>query len=73
VHDEHTNCPCNGAKLCLTCHAWCHANPTRAMVEGFMVSRHVALPGDITVQSWYGPLLLRCDGDIEFDLTGADR
>jgi hypothetical protein len=53
--------------------AWCHANPTRAMVEGFMVSRHVALPGDITVQSWYGPLLLRCDGDIEFDLTGADR
>jgi 5-methylcytosine-specific restriction protein A len=66
VHDEHTMCPCNGVRLCTTCHQWCHHNPTAAVREGFMVSRHVAEPGIIPVESWYGTIWLHCDGGIDF-------
>ena len=71
VRGEHQHCPCNGAYLCRTCHQWCHANPTTALHEGFMVSRHVTDPGMVPVDTWYGTLLLRCDGDIDFKIKEA--
>lgn len=66
VHDQHTMCPCNGAYLCTTCHDWCHKNPRLAMAAGLMVSRHVAEPGRIAVESWYSTIWLHCNGTIDF-------
>lgn len=68
VHDEHTNCPCNGCYLCHTCHMWCHRNPREATEKGFIVSRYEESPRTIPVDTWYGRLLLLCDGNVSFDL-----
>lgn len=45
----HTQCACNGIKLCLACHIWVHANPERATAEGWIVSEEVCEPGRVSV------------------------
>lgn len=67
VRDEHTHCSCNGVWLCKTCHAWCHAHPFEAKSEGLVVTRFQMEPGGVAAMSYFGPILLRCDGT--FDLT----
>jgi hypothetical protein len=69
IRDGHTHCPCNGVWLCGTgstgCHGWVHANPFVSRKNGWIVSRHEAVPGSIPMLSamhktW---VWLDCDGD----------
>ncbi len=71
VKDEHTHCPCNGALLCGACHRWAHANPFEARRTGFIVSRSGEEPFATLVRSWYGPLYLHCNGDIDFHIENG--
>lgn len=47
---------------------WCHRNPREATEKGFIVSRYEESPRTIPVDTWYGRLLLLCDGNVSFDL-----
>jgi hypothetical protein len=55
--------------LCQTCHDWVHAHPFEAKSEGLIVTRFEAEPGGITVMSYFGPVLLRCDGTFDLSKT----
>jgi hypothetical protein len=70
VKDEHTNCPCNGIVLCgwgnhTGCHGWAHSNPAAARAGGLIVSRHVAVPGEVRiVTQQHGTVWLQCNGTV---------
>lgn len=72
VRDAHTHCACNGVWLCNTCHAQVHAEPFIARMMGWIVHRNEAEPGTVPVSTWYGVLLLQCDGGIEFTVEERD-
>lgn len=40
----HTQCACNGLKLCRQCHAWVHDHPAESRDHGWIVRQGVALP-----------------------------
>lgn len=46
---SHTQCPCNSLSLCRRCHAWTHANPSMARLEGTIVRQAVNRPGAVGV------------------------
>lgn len=68
VRNEHTHCACNGVWLCGTCHREVHANPVHARDTGFIVSRHIDLPGIVAVSTPWGDRLHDCGGGYVFDL-----
>lgn len=45
----HTQCACNGLRLCRGCHRWAHEHPMDARAAGFIVSQSVAQPSTISV------------------------
>lgn len=65
VRDSHTHCPCNGVRLCRTCHKWVTEHPTAAQREGLVVSRGVPVPGAVLVLTFHGWVQLGCDGSQE--------
>lgn len=71
VVDKHRHCPCNGVTLCLVCHAWVHANPLLALEQGWIVSSHVASPGEVSVKYRTKVRWLSCNGGIE-GLSGPE-
>lgn len=64
VLDGHQHCPCNLIYACHGCHAWAHANPIDAQIEGFTLSRMIADPSKIPVWMWHGLTLLDCKGGM---------
>jgi hypothetical protein len=67
---EHRHCPCNGVRLCSTCHRWAHANPEAARASGFIVPSHLR-PQDVPIRAhgmWWRH---DCDGDFD-DVDEAD-
>lgn len=69
VEDSHTHEACNGILLCITCHAWVHANPKLAREMGWIVSAWDLPPAHPVMTFAYGWVSLRCDGT--FVLLGA--
>lgn len=68
VKDDHTHCPCNGVYLCKRCHDQVHSKPVLAMVDGFIVRRHVTEPFSEPVLPWWSrgtgkKIWLRCNSD----------
>jgi hypothetical protein len=68
VIDQHQHCPCNGIYLCDECHRYVHAHPFESRRQGWIVSRHTAVPGEVPVKSavhcdW---VLLQCNGQGRF-------
>ena len=55
---SHTQCACNGVKLCRSCHNWVHLNPRSARAEGWIVLQSVSRPGSLAM-SLYS--VLACD------------
>jgi len=46
----HTQCACNGVRLCMTCHIWAHRHGrAEAEDQGFMVSQAQDEPGRVSV------------------------
>lgn len=71
----HTQCACNGLRLCRTCHRWVHENVTEATDHGWIVKQAVVLPAKagvtrcigVAMEDWapvpvLDPQWLRCDG-----------
>lgn len=68
----HTQCACNGLRLCRTCHRWVHENVTEATDHGWIVKQAVPLPAKRGVSrcidvndngvALLDPQWLRCDG-----------
>lgn len=64
---SHTQCACNGLRLCRTCHAYVHEHPAESRQNGWIVRQGVALPGRIAVNCCLGELVFddywpTCDG-----------
>lgn len=49
----HTQCACNGVKLCRKHHEWVHLNPRKARSYGFIVLQSVRLPGSVAMVPWF--------------------
>lgn len=61
-HDTHTHEPCNVVTLCRVCHGIVHANPRRALEEGWIVSAWDSPLEHHVVHYALGPVRLECDG-----------
>jgi len=49
----HTQCACNGVKLCRGCHRWVHVHPADAREAGWIVRQSVSQPGSIPMTPWH--------------------
>ena len=67
----HTQCACNGLRLCRTCHRWVHEHVLAAVAHGWIVKQSVPLPAREGVTRCLfvddgvpvlDPQWLRCDG-----------
>ena len=68
----HTQCPCNGTKVCRSCHRHIHEHPAESRQLGWIVSQSVALPGRCSVVRKVSEWLTRpeyptCDGRWSID------
>jgi len=48
----HTQCACNGVRLCRGCHRAVHEHPAQSRDHGWIVSQSVALPGKVAMTPW---------------------
>lgn len=62
MRDGHTACPCNALWLCPTCHRELTLNPSRALSEGYQVSRAEESPWEVPVWTTAGWVNLDCEG-----------
>lgn len=53
IRDELTHSPANGTLLCTFDHAWVHAHPKEAKIEGFIVPRW-GDPLSVPIKRWDG-------------------
>lgn len=47
---SHTQCACNGVKLCRRCHEFVTINPRKGRAEGFVVLQSVSKPASVGIQ-----------------------
>lgn len=74
MRDLHTHSPENLLLLCGDCHAWAHAYPVNARLDGFIVSTAVDDPGTVPVLTPWGRRLHHPDGTITYtSVTDTER